>query len=637
MAAKDDAFHVRAKGSGEEEWTGDVWVRDEWTEEEKAKARSRLHASGKESRCYEQFRNDSSTNWNNFYHNNGTSFFKDRHYLHKAFPAELAWLYCESSNDFDTMSGREDCMSIVEIGCGVGNAVLPLIEQHAKLTWNSPPLIVHCLDFAPSAIDLLKNDTRFCEPHTAHVYDVSSMHPSTINLDCGRTSSTLAGSADVAILLFCLSAIGPHPSPPLARAAQHVIDMLKPGGVLLMRDYGMLDEAQLKLGKGAAIGNNFYRKGDGTGVFYFELDNLRDLFVNKHDQDGKLEELELDYIQRVYRNRGDNSTRRRVWIQGRFRKPLHGTNISSPGAGALLSIPENSQWDKYYKFRRKDERLSLPSNLVQMFPIEFESWRELLGVQKKKKGRKNLKLTEDNGRDYISSEPTTIIEVGSGLGNETLLNIAQKVKENEGLESRSVFPPLQHIEFMDISSEAIEKLKQDSRFSGTASYLRAKVCDLTSNDISPSSPANIIVLLYTLSAIGRYSRLEDDQEGADTSKTRVAVKNLVNMLHPGGIILFRDFGRHDDDQLRLNTIVGSRLSDNFYLKRVNEDSLEVPPTGTLCYFFDLEEVRDLFTSAGMEVLQLEKLSRVYKKKDGGAAERRRVWIHGRFRKPSAKK
>ena len=137
-----------------------------------------------------------------------------------------------------------DRVSIVEIGCGVGNAVLPLIEQHAKLTSQSPKISVHCLDFAPSAIDLLKKDTRFREPHTAHVYDVSSMHPSTVNLDCGRTPSTLAGSADVAILLFCLSAIGPHPSPPLTRAAQHVIDILKPGGVLLMRDYGRLDEGE---------------------------------------------------------------------------------------------------------------------------------------------------------------------------------------------------------------------------------------------------------------------------------------------------------------------------------------------------------------------------------------------------------
>ena len=335
--------------------------------------------------------------------------------------------------------------------------------------------------------------------------------------------------------------------------------------------------------------------------------------MNKNDQDDKLDELELDYIQRVYRNRGDDSERRRVWIQGRFRKPLPRTNVSSSGAGAAyeLSYPENSPgtniiWDEYYKSRQIDERRSLPSNLMQIFPNEFQSWRELLGVQKKKKGR-----TEVDGRDYTSSKPTTIIDAGSGLGNETLFNIAQRLKENEyeGSESSCVCPPLQHIEFMDISSEAIERLKQDSRFSGTANYLRAKVCDLTSNDVSPSSPAHVIVLLYTLSTIGRYIRAR-----AETSKMRVAVRNLANMLHPGGVILFRDFGRHDDDELRLNSVVGSRLCDNFYVKRVNED-LEVPPRGTLCYFFDIEEVRELFTSAGMEVLQLETLSRVYKKKD----------------------
>ena len=52
----------------------------------------------------------------------------------------------------------------------------------------------------------------------------------------------LANSADVAILLFCLSAIGPHPSPSLSRAAKHAIDMLRPGGTLVIRDYGRLDE-----------------------------------------------------------------------------------------------------------------------------------------------------------------------------------------------------------------------------------------------------------------------------------------------------------------------------------------------------------------------------------------------------------
>lgn len=57
-------------------------------------------------------------------------------------------------------------------------------------------------------------------------------------------------------------------------------------------------------------------------------------------------------------------------------------------------------------------------------------------------------------------------------------------------------------------------------------------------------------------------------------------------------------------------------------------------TGTGCYFFDLEEVRGLFLKSGMEVLQLELVNRIYKKSAKNRVERRRVWVHGKFRKPS---
>lgn len=64
-------------------------------------------------------------------------------------------------------------------------------------------------------------------------------------------------------------------------------------------------------------------------------------------------------------------------------------------------------------------------------------------------------------------------------------------------------------------------------------------------------------------------------------------------------------------------------------------------TGTGCYFFELEEVRELFTNAGLEVLQLEYDTRVTKKsgkngrdcsRNGGAVSRTRVCVSGRFRK-----
>lgn len=304
------------------QWTGDVWIQDHWTEEEKAEARGRLAASSRfcrggqdaddceqrqqqQAHAFQQFRRNASTNWNVFYNQNKTNFFKDRHYLQKSFPNEFGWLYdMKNVDDAVTIkcdpggTNHETSISplgengvtnsefrIVEVGCGVGNAILPLLEQHSKLMQQytsdlrqassdeisstsippcPPQLHIHCLDFAPSAIQLLKKDALFQAAAregraTAHVYDLSSTHPSTINIGIPdnadsdvqlddktstRTKSpqSLANSADVAILLFCLSAIGPHPSPALRRAAQNVIDMLRPGGTLVIRDYGRLDE-----------------------------------------------------------------------------------------------------------------------------------------------------------------------------------------------------------------------------------------------------------------------------------------------------------------------------------------------------------------------------------------------------------
>ena len=87
-----------------------------------------------------------------------------------------------------------------------------------------------------------------------------------------------------------------------------------------------------------------------TRCYYFILDDIKCLFgknkkMNKGgEQDGVpdrdeafddgmgtsmfscngagLDILELKYIQRVYKNRSQEANRRRVWVQGRFRKPF---------------------------------------------------------------------------------------------------------------------------------------------------------------------------------------------------------------------------------------------------------------------------------------------------------------------------
>ena len=183
----------------------------------------------------------------------------------------------------------------------LGTPSSPLME--AKPTWT-----IYGFDLSSVAIDLLRQDPRFIQagPRAhAHVWDIASTDP---------PPPTMTTMADLGTLLFCLSAI--HPDH-MVRAMQNVVSTLKPGGILLFRDYGRYDEAQLKLGtaRGQRLADNFYVKTDGTKCYYFTLEDMQTLC----DKSG-LKVLALQYIQRVYWNRAQDQQRRRVWVQGRFQK-----------------------------------------------------------------------------------------------------------------------------------------------------------------------------------------------------------------------------------------------------------------------------------------------------------------------------
>eukprot|EP00752_Nemacystus_decipiens_P003279 g3035.t1 len=322
-----------------------VWMDDCWTKEEEEEALKSEERRGPPLSAFwrEKFEREARKSWDLFYRRNKGNFFKDRHYLGKVFP-EL----CETDADRDLANeirlrdlhhsgdgngpqgaGRLGRRTLLELGCGVGNAVFPLLEENVGL-------YVIAVDLSPRGIGLLKQHPMYtCGRCEALVLDATSDPLPACVLE--------GGGVDLVLLQFSLSAMAPKD---MAAAARLVDKALKPGGKLLVRDYGRHDEAQLRFAKGRRLGDNVYVRQDGTTSYFFSLEDLRRLFcsgstpsqdketsgVGPHDDDpfgcdgssgggANLIEEELAFVRRQYANRRQKVARRRVWVHGKFRKP----------------------------------------------------------------------------------------------------------------------------------------------------------------------------------------------------------------------------------------------------------------------------------------------------------------------------
>ncbi|XP_074093539.1 methyltransferase-like protein isoform X1 [Cotesia typhae] len=296
-----------------------AWDNVEWDDEqqklaqEKVAQNSVITASETELELYEI---EASKNWDKFYGIHQNRFFKDRHWLFTEFPElapykvkddlsvpEKVELEQKKKNN-DEKELEENSLTeqrILEIGCGVGNTIFPILAYNSN-----PKVYLYGCDFSSVAIDILKIHKEYDESRCkAFVLDISQD-----DWDVPFEPNSL----DIVLLIFVLSAIKPEKQ---IHVVKQIHRFLKPGGLILFRDYGRYDLAQLRFKKGQCLGDHFYARGDGTQVYFFTQENLKGLFEGCHFKE---EQNIVD--RRLQVNRGKQLKMYRVWIQGKYRKIL---------------------------------------------------------------------------------------------------------------------------------------------------------------------------------------------------------------------------------------------------------------------------------------------------------------------------
>ncbi|VDM20665.1 unnamed protein product [Hydatigera taeniaeformis] len=302
------SFGNRRLEKEEDVFDQNAWDDYEWTEEMEQEARTAVDilsviTLSEEER--EGFIVNASTYWDKFYDKHEARFFKNRKWLPREFVELIDGSLCSGPflSGPPSFPGKDSRFRVLEVGSGPGNSVVPILENRWR---GEDETFVYACDFSEKAVSLVKSSPSYNSQYClAFQQDISKP-----NLTWPFPPECI----DAICCIFVLSAINPDSFPQTIR---NLCACLRPGGVIFFRDYGLYDLSQIRVKQGRCIGRNFYTRGDGTCAYFFEQDEVTKLFT-----DQGLIEKQIRTDRRLIVNRRKRLKMYRVYIQGKYQKPL---------------------------------------------------------------------------------------------------------------------------------------------------------------------------------------------------------------------------------------------------------------------------------------------------------------------------
>nr|CDJ87424.1 Methyltransferase type 12 domain containing protein [Haemonchus contortus] len=272
-------------------WDYNAWDNVEWSDEMRKDAARIVEAQKQEAVDGSKAKELISTpekQWDAFYSQHSNNFFKDRRWLLKEFPELDMNNYPEGST-----------VRVLEVGCGVGNTSFPLLE------WDTHHrMFLYSCDYSAVAVKVLKEHEKYDGSRiSGFVWDITKDAPE---------AAPAKESLDFVVCIYVLSAI--HPSM-VRQAIDNLVSLLKPGGMLLLKDYGRFDLTQLRFKKCRYIDENLYCRGDGTLVYFFNNDEL-DLLLRSAGLVKRANFVD----RRLIVNRAKHVKMYRQWLQVKYQK-----------------------------------------------------------------------------------------------------------------------------------------------------------------------------------------------------------------------------------------------------------------------------------------------------------------------------